>query len=79
MKEYKVTGASVGYTDTFLSVSYLPKTKSELDNFKRLIEAAPVLLEALEEIESTLTGDLPITAQVKEIARAAIARAKGEA
>ena len=31
-----------------------------------------ILLNALKEIDETLTGDLPITAQVKRIAQAAI-------
>jgi hypothetical protein len=42
-----------------------------------LIAAAPQLLEALREIDDMCMGKLPLTAQVKEIARAAIAKAGG--
>jgi hypothetical protein len=50
----------------------------EEDANARLIAAAPELLEALKAIDDLLKGDLPVTQEVKEIARPAIAKALGQ-
>lgn len=44
----------------------------------QLIAAAPDLYEALEEIASMIKGTLPITAKIRKIAEAAMAKARGE-
>ncbi len=79
------TGEEPADFDQKLRKSYYddPKIASENLANARLIAAAPELLSALEDMLGTYMGDREMTAEdcvrAADIARAAIAKAKGEA